>query len=209
MIKNIIFDLGNVIINYNQEKIISNFAKSKEESIFIKEQIFNSPEWKLLDLGEITNNEAIIRIKERNNSKYINLTEVFLHEWYKIQPINEDIVRIARKLKEANYNIYVLSNMANETFEYFKDIDFFKLCDGIVISAKEKIKKPDEKVFRILLDRYNLKPEECLFIDDDDTNKSYVTANSIGICGRKVIPNNYEDILKLLKEYKVINEGEQ
>ena len=65
------------------------------------------------------------------------------------------------------------------------------------------MKKPDEKIFKLLLERYNLKPEECLFIDDDDTNKSFDTANKIGICGRKVIPNSYEDIIKLLKEYEI------
>lgn len=204
MIKNIIFDLGNVIINYNQEQIISNFSKNKEESIFIKEKIFNSQEWQLLDLGKINNDEAIVRIKEKNDKKYIKLIEVFLHEWYKGQQINKDIVGIAKQLKKSNYNIYVLSNMAKETFEYFKSIDFFKLCDGIVISADENIKKPDERIFTLLLDRYNLKAEECLFIDDDDTNRSYISANKLGICGRKVIPNNYNDILSLLKEYNVL-----
>ena len=100
MIKNIIFDLGNIIINGDQEQIISSFTKNEEEAIFIKEQIFNSPEWKILDLGEITNNEAITRIQERNDSKYSGLTELFLHEWYKRRPTNEETINIAKKLKK-------------------------------------------------------------------------------------------------------------
>ena len=203
MIKNIIFDLGNVIINYNQDKIISNFTNNKVESQFIKEKIFNSPEWKSLDLGEITNDEAIKEIQKKNDKKYSNLIEIFLHKWYKVQPINKDVVELAKKLKANNYNIYVLSNLHQETYEYFKNIDFFGICDGIIISANEKMKKPDEKIFKLLLERYNLKPEECLFIDDDDTNKSFDAANKIGICGRKVRPNSYEDIIKLLKEYEI------
>ena len=170
MIKNIIFDLGNIIINYNQDKIINNFTIDEEEKIFIKEKIYRSPEWKLLDLGQITNNDAIEKIQKRNDIKYNKLINIFLHEWYKTQPINEDIVEIAKKLKERNYNIYVLSNMAKETYEYFKNIDFFKVCNGIVISSHENVKKPDERIFNTLLTRYKLNPKECLFIDDDDTN---------------------------------------
>lgn len=203
MIKNIIFDLGNIIINYNQDKIINNFTIDEDEKIFIKEKIFKSPEWKLLDLGQITNNAAIEEIQKRNDIKYNKLINIFLHEWYKTQPINKDIVEIAKKLKERNYNIYVLSNMAKETYEYFKNIDFFKVCNGIVISSHENVKKPDERIFNTLLTRYKLNPKECLFIDDDDTNKSYETANKIGILGRKVEPNDKQDIIKLLKEFDI------
>ena len=203
MIKNIIFDLGNVIINYDQDKIINNFTIDEDEKIFIKETIFKSPEWKLLDLGQITNNAAIEEIQKRNDIKYNKLINIFLHEWYKTQPINEDVVEIAKKLKERNYNIYVLSNMAKETYEYFKNIDFFKVCNGIVISSHENVKKPDERIFNILLTRYKLNPKECLFIDDDDTNKSYDTANKIGILGRRVKPNSKKDIIKMLNEFNV------
>ena len=203
MIKNIIFDLGNVIINYDQDKIINNFTIDEDEKIFIKEKIFKSPEWKLLDLGQITNNAAIEEIQKRNDIKYNKLINIFLHEWYKTQPINKDIVEIAKKLKERNYNIYVLSNMAKETYEYFKNMYFFKICNGIVISSHENVKKPDERIFNTLLTRYKLNPKECLFIDDDDTNRSYETANKIGILGRKVEPNDKQDIIKLLKEFDI------
>lgn len=204
MVKNIIFDLGNVIINYDQQAIIDRFAKTDDEKEYLMENNFKAPEWKKIDLGEIDNNEAIRIINERHNNKYIKLTEKFWNNWYKEQKVNEDIVRIAKILKDKGYNIYVLSNMANATYNHFKDIDFFKLCNGIIISAQEHIKKPDERIFKILLERYNLKAEECLFIDDDDTNKSYETANKLGILGRKVIPNDCNDIKKELEEFGVV-----
>lgn len=137
MIKNIIFDLGNVIINYNQKKIINNFTEKEEEIKYIYDEIFHAPEWTLMDLGDITNDE------------------------------------------------------------------FFSLCTGIVISAHEHVKKPDEKVYRLLLDRYNLNAEECLFIDDDDSGKNYETANKIGIKGRRIMPNQVEEVKKLLLEFNV------
>lgn len=203
MIKNIIFDLGNVIINYNQKKIINNFTEKEEEIKYIYDEIFHAPEWTLMDLGDITNDEAIEIINKRNEFKYEKLTQEFLHEWYKKQPINRDIVEIAKILKNNGYNLFVLSNMANQTYEYFKNNEFFSLCTGIVISAHEHVKKPDEKVYRLLLDRYNLNAEECLFIDDDDSGKNYETANKIGIKGRRIMPNQAEDVKKLLLEFNV------
>ena len=203
MIKNIIFDLGNVIINYNQKKIINNFTEKEEEIKYIYDEIFHAPEWTLMDLGDITNDEAIEIINKRNEFKYEKLTQEFLHEWHKKQPINRDIVEIAKILKNNGYNIFVLSNMANQTYEYFKNDEFFSLCTGIVISAHEHVKKPDEKVYRLLLDRYNLNAEECLFIDDDDSGKNYETANKIGIKGRRIMPNQAEDVKKLLLEFNV------
>lgn len=203
MIKNIIFDLGNVIINYNQKKIINNFTEKEEEIKYIYDEIFHAPEWTLMDLGDITNDEAIEIINKRNEFKYEKLTQEFLHEWHKKQPINRDIVEIAKILKNNGYNLFVLSNMANQTYEYFKNDEFFSLCTGIVISAHEHVKKPDKKVYRLLLNRYNLNAEECLFIDDDDSGKNYETANKIGIKGRRIRPNQAEDVKKLLLEFNV------
>ena len=203
MIKNIIFDLGNVIVKGSHQVIIQNFANNEEEKNFIEDKILVSPEWDLMDKGMITIDEAVNQIKKRNEEKFHNLIETILNEWYKILRVNEDIVDVAKKLRSKNYNIYVLSNMARDTYEYIKDIEFFELCEGIVISAYEHIKKPDRKIFEILLDRYNLKAEECLFIDDDDTNKSYITAHELGILGRKVKPNSKEDIIKMLNEFSI------
>lgn len=203
MIRSIIFDLGNVIINYNQEQIINNFTKKEEEIKYIYDEIFHAPEWELMDLGNITNDEAIEVINKRNEFKYQKLTDNFLHEWYKEQEINRDIVEIAKKLKRNGYKLFVLSNMANLTYEYFKKDEFFSLCTGIIISAHEHLIKPDEKVFRLLLDRYKLNAEECLFIDDDPSEQNYKTANKIGIQGRRIIPNQAEDVRKLLLEFNI------
>ena len=93
--------------------------------------------------------------------------------------------------------------MANLTYEYFKNDEIFSLCSGIIISAQEHVKKPDEKIYRILLERYNLNEEQCLFIDDDDSGKNYETARKIGIKGRRIIPNSAEDVKKLLLEFKI------
>ena len=203
MIKNIIFDLGNIIINGTHSSIIKQYAKDEEEKEFIENKFLKAPEWNLLDTGIITNDDAIVEIQKRTNKRFHKLIEITLHEWYKKLTVNKDIVDIARKLKVKNYKLYVLSNMAKATYKYIKETDFFEFCEGVVISAYENIKKPDEKIFKILLDRYNLNAMECLFIDDDDTNKSYITAKKLGILGRRVEPNSKDDIIKLLNEFDI------
>ena len=99
MIKNIIFDLGNVIVRGTHSSIIMELAKNEEERIFIEDKFLKSPEWNLMDLGMITNDEAIIEIQKRNEDKYAQLIETALHEWYKNLHVNEDIVQIAKELK--------------------------------------------------------------------------------------------------------------
>ncbi|MBQ8891531.1 MAG: HAD hydrolase-like protein [Bacilli bacterium] len=203
MVKNIIFDLGNVIINFDKDKIIDKFANNSEEKKYLIEENFNSLEWKKVDLGIISNEDAISIIDKRNNYKFSDLTNIFWNKWYKVQTINEDIVSIAKKLKQNGYNIYVLSNMGIETYNFFKNHEFFKLLSGVIISSYCHIKKPDKKIFELLLNKYNLKAEECLLIDDDDTNKTFEVANQIGILGRRVNPNDCYYIEKMLKDFKL------
>lgn len=150
---------------------------------------------------EVANN---IREKELVNVKDYIEVENFLLNWFSKCSVNKEIMRFGKILKNKGYNIYILSNMAKATFEFFSSkYDFFDIVNGVVISANEGVKKPDKKIFEILLNRYSLEPQECLLIDDDDTNKTLKVANSIGINGRKVKANNLEDIKMLLRENNI------
>ena len=207
MIKNIIFDLGNVVMpTSNKLGIVKQFFKDENDAQVFRNYIFKSKYWELMDLGKMTNKEvadAIIENKLVDVSNYEEIRD-FMMKWFTKRSINEEVVKLGKKLKSNGYNIYILSNMASCTYEYIKDQDdFFSIVDGTVVSAYEKVKKPDKKIFKILLERYNLNATECLLIDDDDTNKTLEVANSIGIKGRKVLPNDVKDIKKLLEENEI------
>ena len=204
MIKNIIFDLMNVIIKKDSNiKTIMHFTNDVHKAEDIQKYIYKTEEWKLLDLGNISHEQAIKQMQGKAPKEYRELIEEVMNNRCQYFTVNEETVRIAKTLKEKGHHIYVLSNMSEFAYTYFRDIDFFKLCDGIVISAYEHLVKPDEKIFMTLLNRYDLKSEECLFIDDDDTGESLETANRLGVLGRKVKPNDSQDVLTLLKEYKI------
>ena len=204
MIKNIIFDLMKVIIKKESNvKTLMNFTNDSNKAEELQKYIFETEEWKLLDLGNITQEQAIREMQRKAPKEYTNLIEEIMNKRCQYFTVNEETVKIAKRLKEKGYHIYVLSNMSEFAYTYFKDIDFFQLCDGIMISAYEHLVKPEEKIFKTLLDRYHLNPQECLFIDDDDTGKSLETANRLGILGRRVKPNDSQDVLTLLEEYKI------
>lgn len=160
----------------------------------------------MMDLGKISNIQVANNIREKKLVNVKDYTEVeeFLLNWFSKCSVNEEVMKFGKELKKQGYNIYILSNMAKATFEFFSSkYDFFDIANGTIISANEGIKKPDKKIFEILLNRYSLKPQECLLIDDDDTNKTLEVANSIGINGRKVKANDLEDIKMLLRENNI------
>lgn len=203
MIKNIIFDLGNVIVQNPNINTVKEFFEQEKDATNFCEYIFKSEFWKMMDLGQITNLEIADIIEKQNLVPVKNYNEVknFMLNWFSKCIINEETIEIGKKLKKDGYKIYILSNMAKSTYEYFlNQYDFFDIIDGAVVSAYEGIKKPAPKIFEILLERYSLVAEECLMIDDDDTNKTLDVANSMGIKGRRVNANDSEDVKRLLIE---------
>ena len=160
MIKNIIFDLMNVIIKKDSNiKTIMHFTNDVNKAENVQKYIYKTEEWKLLDLGNISHEQAIKQMQGKAPKEYSELIEKVMNHRCEYFTVNEETVNIAKTLKEKGYHIYVLSNMSEVTYTYFKDIDFFKLCDGIMISAYEHSVKPDEKIFMTLLDRYHLTSE--------------------------------------------------
>lgn len=203
MIKNIIFDLGNVIVKNPTINLVKKLFEKESDAQKIYDYVFKSDFWEKLDLGQMTNLEVANIIESKKLIEVSNYNEMhnFILNWFCNIEINNDTIEIAKKLKENGYNIYVLSNMAKATYEYLsKKYDFFDMIDGAVISAYEGIKKPNPQIFELLLNRYSLVAEECLLIDDDDTNKTLEVANSVGIKGRRVSPNDAEDVKRVLEE---------
>lgn len=203
MIKNIIFDIGNVIMQNPTIDLVKQFFKNEEDALKFYEYIFKSDYWKMMDLGQIDNVTIAKEIEEKKLVDVSDYNEVreFMTNWFSKCIPNTETMKLAKELKAKGFKLYILSNIAKSTFEYFsKTYEFFSLVDGAIVSANVGVKKPDAKVFELLIKEYSIMPEECLLIDDDDTNRTFETANSMGFFGRRVEPNNVDDIIKLLKE---------
>lgn len=166
MIKNIIFDMGNVIVSYQPEVICAKLTDNEKDANLILNELFNSDEWRKLDAGEIEEDEVIKIICDRLPERLHKIFKyIFLH-WHEYQPPKKDVEEIVKLLKEKGYKIYLCSNAAARFKVYKNDIPAFKYFDGFIVSAFEKCVKPDAKIYNRLFERFNINPSESFFIDD-------------------------------------------
>lgn len=169
MYKNIIFDIGNVLLSFDpKEYLREKIGDQKLEDIY--KAIFESEEWVMLDRGTITEEEAVRNIIQRNNL-YSTEIELAFTDWYGLLKPIEETVEILKNLKNNNYKVFYLSNFHDLAFkEVNKRNSFFKVFDGGVVSYEEKLIKPEEAIYNLILDKYNLIAEESIFIDDTRVN---------------------------------------
>lgn len=204
-IKNIIFDIGNVILNFNVDDVLQKFTSDRNEQKFILDNIINSPEWlgnALIDTGYITRENAIEIVKDRTNHVYDNLITDFWYNYNNFAKVNENVLNLIKKLKNNNYKIYLLSNINPYTYEFVEKSGLFELVDGYVLSYQEHKVKPFVSIYMTLLERYNLIPSESVFIDDNQNN--ITTGNSLGIISKKVEPDNYDSIVNIINELNLM-----
>lgn len=170
MIKNLVFDLGNVLISFKPSEFLD--KKDYPESIKAKilADIFGSKEWLMLDNGDINTNQAIDSIALKSTLSKEEIAHIFNLRTELIFPLDQN-VRLLPGLKKQGFRLYFLSNFPLDIFEEVKNgYYFFKYFDGGVISAEAKSSKPDARIYEILMEKYNLVPNQCLFIDDLEVN---------------------------------------
>jgi putative hydrolase of the HAD superfamily len=203
MIKNIVFDLGNVLISFKPSEFLDKKGYSSEEKNMILNDIFRSQEWVRIDKGEITTPEAIELISARSSLKKDEIEYFFDLRREILFPIEQNII-ILPGLKKRGFRLYFLSNFPDDLFdEVYSGNAFFKYFSGGIISARVKAAKPDRKIFDILLERHSLLPGECLFIDDIEINVQ--TAKKVGM--RAIWFNDSLDLKKLIeKELKSVSQ---
>lgn len=170
MIRNIIFDLGNVLISFRPAEYLekNNYPPNLREVIL--NEIFRSHEWSMLDNGIITTSEAIDLLSVKSSLKRGQIADVFDLRTDIMYPL-ENNTRLLPVLKLLNLRLYYLSNFPIDIFgEIRTRYSFFNYFDGGIISAEVKFSKPDLNIYRILLEKYRLNAKESLFIDDYEGN---------------------------------------
>lgn len=179
MVRNIIFDLGNVLISFIPSEYLKKLNYPANIRNTIINDIFRSEEWKKLDNGDITVREAIESIVPKSALKREEIALVFDLRADIMFPL-DDNVRLLPALKKQGFRVYYLSNFHMDIFEIVShDYYFFRYFDGGIVSADVKLSKPDERIYRLLLEKYALKPEESLYIDDIEEN--IIAAKKVGM----------------------------
>jgi len=181
MIRNIIFDLGNVLISFRPSEYLEKNNYPPEIRDIILRDIFSSQEWLLIDNGNLTPEEAIHKISRRSKLKMSEIVRIFNKRTDIMFPI-ESNVRLLPELKKRGFKLYYLSNFPLDIFDEIKNgYPFFRHFDGGLISAEVKHSKPDVRFYKILFKKYGIIPEESLYIDDIESN--VIAAEFLGMKG--------------------------
>ena len=195
MIKNIIFDMGNVLLRYDPEVCLNRFVKREEDRALIRRELFEGPEWVQGDLGHITDEQRFDGVSRRVPQELHTELRQCAEQWHMCMEPVHGAKEFCAYAKEQGYRLYVLSNASSSFYQYFPRFAPFEYFDGLVVSCDIHIVKPDIRIYRYLLETYGLVPEECFFIDDMAANVE--GARKAGISGA-VFGGDFDEISKFL-----------
>ncbi len=171
MIKNIVFDFGGVLMDWNPRYYFKTHFNDDEKMEYFLESIASSHWNGEQDKGRLLDHGTELLVKE--HPEWASAIRAYYANWTTmLKGEIESNVKVLRELALTPYALYGLTNWSHQTFPYaLENYDFFQLFEGkIVVSGDEKLIKPDPKIWEVLLERYNLNPQESVFIDDNLAN---------------------------------------
>ncbi len=196
MIKNIIFDIGNVLAHFRWKQYISEkFPETLQERI--AKATVRGPYWDEVDRGALPIDEVVKLCASLEPELAKEIEEFFRERTALVEEYNYS-AKLIRQLKKQGYHIYLLSNYAGDLYEYARThFEFIPLADGEMISYQIKKIKPEPEIYTALLEKYKLKPEECVFLDDLERNLE--GAKKFGI--HTILFTDYNTAMKELKTF--------
>lgn len=197
MIKNIIFDMGGVLIDYNPEKSLCEMFDKETADILLKE-IFRNPIWNDKDRGIIFPQDIMELKKDVIPAEHFEKVTELVENFFPYMPPFEDMYNLVKTLKENGYGIYLLSNASSDFHERRKGIPALEFFDGVIVSADYKLLKPEKEIYLTLFEEFSLRPEECYFIDD--VQKNIDGANAVGMDGHCYFHGDIEILRKAMAE---------
>lgn len=171
MIKNIIFDMGQVLIKFDPDYFIDRVGvDSPIDKIILMREVFKSVEWSMMDRGTFDEKEALRRMYARLPEHLRDVATQLTCDWPKMAPQIDGSYELIEELKNNGYKIYLLSNASVSQKDYWKDIPCSKFFDGTVVSSYINLVKPQQEIYKHILDKFSLKADESIFIDDSTLN---------------------------------------
>jgi len=196
MIKNVVLDMGNVLLDFNPEFVLSEFCSSEEEKAVIRKELFEGPEWALGDKGDIKDKDRFDLVKGRVPEKYHEALKNCANHWDICMDPLPGAENFCRRVKEMGLRIYVLSNASDLFYTYFPKFLPLEFFNGVFVSSDYLMLKPDVKIYETFLNKYGLDPKECLFVDDRMENvEGAEKAGMNGFCFK----GDYDRVLSVLQ----------
>ncbi len=200
--KNIVFDMGNVLLDYSPHLMVSKFTDDIQLVQLLVNEIFYKQEWLDLDQGIITEDEAINTISKRIDSKYLDLVKQIFNQWHLYLTERVEMIDLLSLLKSKGYKLYLFSNASLRFYQYvntFKCLDYF---DFKIISADLKVSKPDLEFYRKACEICHIDLSESFFIDDSAVN--IIEANKLSMDGY-IYNGTFRLLIEYLKKVNIID----
>lgn len=183
MIKNFIFDFGKVLVQFSPRDLTKIYTDDERKIEKVSKLVFNNEIYSRLDRGQLIDEQAREIIKNSAPDEICELALKVYDNWMQNLVPVEGMEKIIKDIKKRGYKVYLLSNISIGFAENYKSLSvparILKDFDGIVFSGPLHMAKPDKKIFLYALNKYSLKAEECLFVDDKHEN--ILGAQSVGI----------------------------
>ena len=202
MIKNILFDMGNVLIRWEPDKIIERRHLSQEDADILMKELFRSVEWVQLDRGVLDDDRLLEKVLPRLPEHLHEAAADIVKHWDEPEiPMIDGMEDLVRELSNNGYGLYLLSNASVRHPEYWPKLPVAEYFgDRLLISAFINHIKPEKEYFETALSKFDLIPSECIFIDDSPLNvEAAINAGINGI----VFHQDAEHLRKKLKEFGV------
>lgn len=182
MIKNLIFDFGQVMVSFKRKYMVERFVTEPADSALLQEVVFDRLYWDRLDAGTITDEETLRLVCERLPERLHGVAREIYYNWIYNIPEITGMVELVREMKEQyGVKVYLLSNISKYFAEHVGEIECLNSFDGLVLSSACGFTKPHRKIYEHICSQFALIPEECIFIDDRTDNIE--GAESYGIKG--------------------------
>lgn len=164
---NIIFDIGNVIVRWQPFEVIKEVFPQTDAKEFFKKMY---PVWQKLNLGKISIKDALTLYTGELEIEEAKIAYL-LHKLQSHQVTFPDSLALLQELKKNGYNLFSITDNIKEFVEFHrKNSEFFQYFKDVIVSSDIGVLKPDKRIFEYLLNKHNLLPETCIFIDDLDLN---------------------------------------
>ena len=200
MIKNIVFDLGNVLVEFRPIDYMLRIGLDREILNELNKLIFKNPMWNEFDRGTITIEDYCEQLKQENSRFATDIDKIFSSNWMKKMFIEKkDVSKFLIEMSQ-RYNIYILSNVSKYVLEYIKTLDFWKYVTGGTYSYLESSCKPEKQIYKSFFKENKLNPKECLFLDDKTENIE--AAKKFGMEG--IVFKDLQEVKEKLEAEKII-----
>jgi putative hydrolase of the HAD superfamily len=194
MIKNVIFDFGQVLVHFEPDYMCSLEISNPDDQRLVSDVLFDRLYWERLDAGTIEDEEVIAAAKTRLPERLHSVMEKIYYNWIHTLPEIDGMREVIALCREKGFGVYLLSNISTYFVAHYKEIPILEGFDGYVFSSKAGCVKPSADIFRHICDKFGLTPSETLFVDDNA--KNIEGAERFGI-----IPYHFDGNAQALKDY--------